>query len=364
MKLRTIVLTVAFLAVLSVVAHYMGRPEPAPAPDPRVGTVLLDPDTVSKAATIVISDKGKSAELDRKADGSWRVADYFGLPADTDKISRLVQDLNEAKVDRFVTANPDRLAHLEFGDSSIVLKDSAGKEIWRLTLGKASESGNGRFIRFGTESKAFYSGLHVWLDTDPKGWADAQLVSLKPEDIARVEIPIEGGLPVVATRAKKDAPWTIEGAPASRKPDAAKIAALLTSLTSLRFTETVDPKDALAADAALHLRTFKLTTFDGKTLAVSLGRKPEEKKLKTPVADAKESLTSLGKLTDTKADTKPMTPEFDTIPAGPVFATVSSSDPHATINESMKLRAFEVDDYVFTGLPQKADDVLEAEKSK
>jgi Domain of unknown function (DUF4340) len=364
MKLRTIVITVAILAALSVVAHYVNRPEPAPSPDPRVGTVLLDPDTVAKAASIVVSDKGKSAELDRNADGSWRVTNYFGLPADTEKISRLVQDLNEAKVDRFVTANPDRLAHLEFNDSSIVLKDAAGKEIWRLTLGKASESGNGRFIRFGDDSKAFYSGLHVWLDTDPKGWADTQLVPVKPEDVARIEVPFDGGAPVEVIRAKKDAPWSAEGTPAAGKLDESKVSSLLTSITSLRFTDTIEPKDALAAEAAGHARTFKLTTFDGKTYTVTLGRKPEEKKLKTPVSDAKEALASLGKLTDVKEDTKPMTPEFETIPAGPVFANVASPDPHAPINEFMTLRAFEVDDYVFTGLPQKPDELFEAAKPK
>jgi len=30
----------------------------------------------------------------------------------------------------------------------------------------------------------------------------------------------------------------------------------------------------------------------------------------------------------------------------------------------MKRRAFEVDEYTFTGLPQKADDLFEAEKAK
>lgn len=365
MRLRTIVITVAILAALSVVAHYVNRPEPAPPADPRVGTVLLDPDTVARAASIVVSDKGKSAELDRNADGSWRVTNYFGLPADTEKISRLVQDLNEAKVDRFVTANPDRLAHLEFNDSSIMLKDTGGKEIWRLTLGKASESGNGRFIRFGDDAKAFYSGMHVWLDTDPKGWADTQLVPVKPEDVARIDVPFEAGAPVVLTRAKKDGPWSAQGGPAAAgKLDESKVSSLLTSITSLRFTETVGPKDVLAAEAAAHERTFRLTTFDGKTYTVTLGRKPEEKKLKTPVADAKEGLASLGKLTDAKESAKPMTPEFETIPGGPVFASVASPDPHAPINGFMALRAFEVDDYVFTGLPQKPGDLFEAANPK
>jgi hypothetical protein len=52
------------------------------------------------------------------------------------------------------------------------------------------------------------------------------------------------------------------------------------------------------------------------------------------------------------------------VPAGPVFAVVSSSDPHAAINDMMKRRAFQVDEYTFTGLPQKPEELFEAEKAK
>ena len=364
MKLRTLVISVVLLAVLSVVAFLSNRPEPAPAADPRVGQPLLGADTVSRASGIVISDQGKKVELRKDGDGTWRVPSYFDMPADFDKISRFVQELNEAKVERFVTDNPERLGHLEFKDSSIVLDDSSGKEIWRLTLGKTPDSGNGRFVRFGGESSAFFSGVHSWLDTDAKGWADARLVTVKPDDVAKVEISFEQGPPVVAARAKKDAPWSAAAPPAGKKLVAEKVSSLLTTLTSLRFTDTVDPKDPLVAQAAAHMRTMKLTTFDGKTLTISLGRKPEEKRLKAAAPETKVGSTAEAKPGDTKIDLKPVTPEMETVPAGPVFAVVASSDSRALINRLMKGRAFEVDDYTYTGLPQKADDLFEPEKSK
>jgi hypothetical protein len=358
MKLRSLVITVVLLAVLSVAAYLGNRPEPAPPADPRVGKPLLDPDTVSRASDIVVSDQGKLVEVTKGADGTWRVPSYYGLPADMEKISRLMQDLNESKVDRFVTSTPDRLSHLDFKDSGIVLKDSSGKEIWNLVFGKTPDSGNGRFIRFGSEPVAFFSGLHVWLDTDAKGWADARLVTLKPDDVTKIEIPLAGGDPVIASRAKKDAAWTA-AAPAGQKLSADKVASLLTTLTSLRFTDTVGSKDPAAAEAAGYMRTFKLATFDGKTLTISLGRKPEQKKAKAPAAPA------TGEPVKAKpADGATAAPETETIPAGPVFATVSSSDAHSPINDIMTRRAFEVDDYTFTGLPQKPEDLFEAEKAK
>ncbi len=363
MKLRTIVIIVALLAALSVVAYFKNRPEPAPPADARVGKPLLDSDTALRAGGLVVADQGKKVELARGADGTWRVTSYFGLPADFEKVARLVQDLNEAKVERFVTANPERLEHLEFKDSTITLNDASGQEIWSVTLGKTPDSGNGRFIRFDHEPKAYFSGTHVWLDTDAKGWANAQLATVKPDEVARVEIPFESGAPLAITRAKKDAPWAAEGGPPGQKLLAEKVSSLLASLTSLRFSDTTDPKDPAAAQAAAHARVFKMTTFGGQTVSVALGRKPEEKKLKPPVAD-KDALASLSKPVDAKAEPKAVAPEFDVTPAGPVFAVVSSSDAKAPINELMGRRAFEVDDYTFTGLPQKADDLFEAAKAR
>jgi hypothetical protein len=139
MKLRTLVISVAVLAALSVAAYLGNRPEPAPSAIPR-GQAAPRPRHGGEAAGLTCLRPGQEGRARRDADGrgAWS---YFDMPADFEKIARFVQDLNEAKVDRFVTANPERLAHLEFKDSSIALDDSAGKEIWSVTLGKTPDSG-------------------------------------------------------------------------------------------------------------------------------------------------------------------------------------------------------------------------------
>jgi len=60
------------------------------------------------------------------------------------------------------------------------------------------------------------------------------------------------------------------------------------------------PDDANANAAKANLRTFKLTTFDNKTLTIAMGRKPEEKKLKPPAAttDGKTGPAALGSVAD------------------------------------------------------------------
>lgn len=364
MKLRNLVVTVAILAALSVAVYLGNRPGPARADDPRVGKPVLDSDTASMASGLLVSDQGKKVDLIRGTDGTWRVPSYFDMPADFDKIARLVQDLNEAKIDRFVTANPDRLSRLEFKDSRIALQSADGKEIWSITLGKTPESGNGRFIRYGNEPKAFLAGLHTWLDTDPKSWADTRLVAVKADDVAKIDIGFESGNRIEASRAKKDGPWSAMKAPAGKNLVADKVNALVSAIVALRFSDTVEPSDPAALEAAKFMRTFRLTTFGGTTLEVSLGRKPEVKKLKAPVADAKDSIAPPPKDATAKPEEKPITPEFETTPAGPVFAVVSSSESKAPINELMKRRAFKVEDYSFTGLPQTADEFFEVARAK
>ncbi len=364
MKIRNLAITVALLAVLSVVAYLSNRPQAAPSADPRVGKALLDPDTVSKAAGIVVADQGKKVELARSADGSWKVTSYYDLPADFDKVSPAGSgpQRGEGRPIRDGQSGAPRAPRIQ-GLANRAQR-FRGKEIWRLTLGKSSDSGNGRFIRFGDEPKAFFSGMHVWLDTDAKGWANAQLVSVKQDEVAKLEIPFDAGPSVVVSRSKKDAPWAAADIPSGKKLLPEKVSSVLSTLASLRFSDTTDPKDPSVAEAAKHMKTFKLTTFGGTTLTVALGRKPEEKRLKPPVPDAKEPLASLAKGADGKPEAKPITPEYETIPAGPVFVEISSSEPKAPVNELMKRRAFQVEEYSFTALPQKADELFEAEKAK
>ena len=103
MKTGTLALSVALLGLLSAVAYLAGRPHAAAAPDPRVGTTLVSAAAASRTARLVVSDQGKSAVVERGADGAWRVPGYHGFPADFAKVSRFVTDLTEARFVRFAS---------------------------------------------------------------------------------------------------------------------------------------------------------------------------------------------------------------------------------------------------------------------
>ena len=373
MKLKTLIVTVALLAALSAVVYFINRPAPRASSDPRVGEPLVPTSVVEKARRIEIRDQGKIVTLSETSAGSWRVANYHDFPADFQKLSSFVTDLAGARIEQFVTARPERLSRLEFKDTSVTFLDDAGHSLLQLTLGRNAEAG-GRFIRFGEEGKGYRANLNAWLDTEPKNWANAALLPLKAEEVAKVEIGFTDGEPVVATRAKPDEAFTAENPPAGQHLKSERITSTLSSLANLRFTETTDKNDANAAAARDHLRTLKLTTFEGKTIRVAMGRKPEQKIVKAPApkTDGSTGPAALGSVADLAkkdenakdAATEPaaaklLEPETETIPAGPVFVFVSHSDAGASINDMMEKRAFQVGEWTLTGLPQTRAELFE-----
>ncbi|MDP3072208.1 MAG: DUF4340 domain-containing protein [Opitutaceae bacterium] len=371
MRLKTLLVSILVLAGLSVVAYIATRPEAPKSADARLNQPLVAASAIEKAMKLRIADGGKTVELTRQADGTWRVPSYFDFPADFNKLSGFVSNLTDAKVQRLVTTSPERIARLDFKDTKIELLDAVDKPIVSLVLGKNPESGAGRFVRYGDEAKAYLASLSAWLDTEPKNWANAELLALKADDIAKIEIPFADGPAVTLSRAKKEDPWTAENTPAGQRVKGDRISTVLSSIGTLRFTESTPLDDANAKAAAANQRMFKVETFDKKTLTIAMGRKPEEKKLKppAPTADGKSGPAALGSVTDlikkeekpdeAKKDDKPLAPEFETIPAGPVFVSITHGDASAPVNALMAKRAFQISDYTFTGLPQKAEELFE-----
>lgn len=365
MKIKTLAISVAALAALSAIVYVVRRPEAPPSSDPRIGRAVAEPSVIEKAAKIRVSDQGKSVELAREADGTWRVVSYHDLPADFAKLSQFANDLSGSKISRLVSSRPDVIARLEFKDTQIALHDDAGKELLAAALGKRPDSG-GRYLRYGQENKAYLADLNLWLDVEPKNWANSRLLTLKPEDIASLEIPLVDGSAVSVSRKQKDDAWTAAATPEGKRLKTGALTSLLATLTSLNFSNTTDPTDGKAVAAKAHARTFKLTAFDGKTYTVALGRKPEEEMPKAPQPAKTDTTTPPAQSAEKPAakqpastEATPPAPQFETIPAGPVFAFVTASDEKASVNALMKKRAFEIAEYQFTTLPQKADDVFE-----
>ncbi len=380
MKLKPLLAVVALLAVLSAAVYFVGRPAKPTGVDPRLGQPLLTAASIDQASVLTLTENGRTVTLSKASAGGWTVQEYHGFPADFTKLSRLVSDLVGAKVERLVSQNPERIQGFNLGDARITLNDASGKAVWSLDLGKNAEGG-GRLVRYDAETKAYLSRLSVFLDTDAKNWADAALLSLKSDDIAHVELSFAEAAPVVASRAKKEDPFAAADAPAGQQLSRAKIDSLLSTIGTLRFSDTSDLAEPNAVAAKANARTLTMKTFDGRSYTVAIGRKPEQKIVKAPepgkagatgpaalgsLADlAKPAAASTGTAASSSAPSESAGPAAvagsttETIPAGPVYAFVTASDAAAPVNQLMAKRSFQVFESTFTTLPQTRADLFE-----
>ena len=354
MKLKTLLLLVAALAVASIIVYFVQRPSVSPAgTDPRVGEPLLATSVAEQAGRLQLTDAGNTVELVRQPDGTWRVTSFHDLPADFGKLSRFVKDLTDAKVERLVTSNPAALERLGFGATSLRLSRENGEKLWAVDLGRTAEGG-GRFVRYEDEEKAYRARLTAWLDTTSRNWADSSLLTLKPEQVAKVEIefPAPEGGRVMLSRGTAEEPFAA-GEGGGRPVRQGTVTSLLSSLSTLRFTDVSEPQAEEVAAARTHLRRVVLTTFDGETIAIALGRKPEQAAPKA--ADAAAATTD-----ETEADTEHTAePATETIPAGPVFAFIEGDAQYARLASASARVAFKVSDYIFTSLPKAPPDLFE-----
>jgi hypothetical protein len=331
MKLKPLVVTVIILAALSGAAYFLTR-SPASSADLRNGQPVVDRAIIEKAAQLRLTGNGTTVLFVKQPDTSWRVASYYDLPANFDKLLPFVDELTNAKVLRFVTANPDRLTRLEFADRQIALLDADGHELWSLTIGKRADAG-GCFVRFGAEQKAYLASLDTWIDTVAKNWTDSTLLDLKPSEVARLEIGFDAAPPVVVSCAKASAPFAATPTPAGQQLAMDKFDSLLNQLIKLHFSDTSDPANPDALAARQHARAFKLTTFEGKTYTLALGCAPA---VASPAAKSQTTGS----------------------PAGPVYAFIACSDPSAPVNALMQKRACQIPGEVYTSLPEKPGDLF------
>ncbi|MCX6937071.1 MAG: hypothetical protein NTU80_04120 [Verrucomicrobia bacterium] len=147
MRLRPLFLTLAILAPVAAGVWWLQRPQAQPATlDPRVGRRVADPATLASAARIELKADNRTLGFTRSTEGRWTLEGTPALPADLSRLGRLSSDLLTPKIERFVTANPSRLASLELDQTRISYFDAGGKPLLALDLGKNADQPQPRRI--------------------------------------------------------------------------------------------------------------------------------------------------------------------------------------------------------------------------
>ena len=371
MKLKTLLIVVSLLAALSVAAWWFNRPVLPPSlADSRVGRPLLDAASAEKAARVRLTENGKSVVLVRTVGTGWQVAAYHDLPVDFAKLATLVKSLMTVRVERLVTASPERIARLGFGETAITFLDETEKPLLELSLGKQSDGG-GRFLRFGNDKPAYLARLDAWLDLEPRNWADTALARFNSADIAKITLTVPGSAdPLSLVRTDAKAAFTSGVTPAGKRLKAEAVTALLDTLAQLRFTETSSPDEPKAVAARAAARTVTLTTFGGKRLTFALGREPERTVIKVDALKPDLALPTALAANAAKPSPLPSAdkagpgslaagPLTEKIPAGPVFVFITDSDASAVVNAAMKKRAFQIGEFALNALPASTDALFE-----
>ncbi len=293
MKIKQLLVLTLIAAILVAAAKLATRKPSATGGSP-VGAKVLPALAINDVQTIDIRTPDATATVAR-VDGLWRVTNHHNYPADFGKIRDLLTKLADLKTLQSVRATPQqrRELHLQSDpgiDSAeqpaiLDLKDKTGKSLETLSLGKERQrpsSGpqpepygsfpDGRFI---ATSKG---AIHLVGDTlseaiaTPRQWMDEDFVSVKPEDIASIEISGATNGAISLKRASGTTDFTLPTIPDGKEADAPGLTRLTSALNYTRFDDIADPA---AAPASLGLDkpvTFIARTFKGETYTVTIGR--------------------------------------------------------------------------------------------
>lgn len=356
MKLKTIILVTAILLGLAILTSWFGgRPAEVKNQDPLVGKPLLQPEVVRGLTALEVTAQGGAPlRLERNPAGQWIVASDEGLPADLDRLRRLLSPLLEGDVLRFVTARPERKEGLDLDRGHLVLSGEGGATLLDLKVGRTASAG-GVYVEPAGEGRVYLLEGNLAVDAAANNWVDRTPLDFKPEDVQSVTIsfPDEAQAPpVTLSRASAEADWTASGWLDGATPREADLTRILRNLGSLRTTRQVDRDAPEAIEAEAFMREISVTTFAGATTTLRVGRRPEG----VPPADWAGATTPEENPILGEEGQPPAEPE--TPPAGKPFLELAFANSDAAWSAVADQYAFEIADWTFNQLPANPEAIL------
>lgn len=229
-------------------------------------------DRINDIASVEFASADQRVTFEQDSEGSWRVAQLEGYPADFERAKEFILGLAEATRLEAKTTRPERHAEIGLegvGQNSptigVTLADASGDTIAEVLMGDLGPGMNigERFVRLAGEDATFLARVPSAPDVSPERWAERELTRLSAQDVRSFEI-ITGGDRFVFTRERPDAVFRIGSAPTegavARNTDARRTAGAMTSVT---WTGVESVSDAPQAEIGA-ISSF--TLFDGRTL--------------------------------------------------------------------------------------------------
>jgi len=258
-----------------------------------VGQKLLGALPVNDVTQIIIQSGTNELSVARK-DDIWRVRERGDYPANFGTISSVLLKLKDLKVVQAEQVGASQLGRLELlppGPGSntatrVELRDSSGKSIKTLLLGKKHMSKSPRGSQFGDMEGGFPDGRYVMTDASagnvavisdalsdlepqPQSWLSKEFVKIEKVKSVAVRFP-EATNSWKLTRETETGEWKLADAAAAEKLDASKLFSFGNPLSSVQISDVaigLTPEQTGLAKPT----TLTIETFDGLTYAVQTG---------------------------------------------------------------------------------------------
>ena len=274
MKLRTLVIVAASLAVATSVGYYIRNASlTTPEDDPLIGTKVFDQEILKDVKRVEIAKDGEQVVVELEGSNNWVVRSLYDLPADFAKLNTLIRDLVESDISRKITAREDRLGRLDLTQGTLKLMSGPEDSLFEITYGKSINSGKA-FV-FGHEKTAYLSSESPYIDASSSNWATKTLYEFQADEVAGIQFSLEDGDWGVR-RDDKDKDFVSTLPVDVRIPKQTEITSLIGRFTNLRFTEVteraVEEENQTWKDAQKNTRSLKLTLFSGETITIEMSQ--------------------------------------------------------------------------------------------
>jgi uncharacterized protein DUF4340 len=217
----TVILVALAIVVLASSDRGVSRAAPTERAFPALAAKLGD------VASVTVSHDNATMTFIRHGD-SWLVSEKGNYPANTAKISQLVLAMADLTLVEAKTQKPDLYPRLELDDpdkgksAQISVKDKAGGIIAQGIVGKRrydrlGAGNDGVYLRKPGETQAWLARGTLDPSGDPASWLDRQIIDISEKKIAKVTLTQPDGTKLVIGRARPDATFAVEDAPAETK---------------------------------------------------------------------------------------------------------------------------------------------------
>lgn len=299
MKLKVLAIGTGVLVVLAAMAMVLDWQRNTVERSGREGQPLLPAMDMTKAARIDIDgDKEHQVTLLTRPDGTWVVEQQSDYAANAEQLSRLLVQMNEAKLHRRVTDDPEALRDLgvltpkendgayEDGvtGTRITIRDDGGETLFDVILGNNRKgsggptSFGGQYVRYPDESTAYLVGEAVFVETKPREWIEKVVFDVPADDtLQTIRIAPPGQQPFAFTRKAAGEPWAWQG----KGPgplDQEEVKRVANQIAALDIARVADADADAAGLGRKTTGEVQVDFFDGRHFTLSIGKDqgPEE----------------------------------------------------------------------------------------